>query len=322
MNLINKLLDKSKEAFVMAIEIYNKPTIKYRVEGFSFFICNSWELMLKAYLINTRGETSIYFKDKPNRTISLEKCIKDIFTNDKDPLRLNLEKIIELRNTSTHFIVEEYEMLYVPLFQACVFNFVEKMEKFHSINMEEIISYNFINLSANMSYFDEEIIRGKYSIEIANNLINNKNIIEKLNAENNQNFSIKIEFNHYITKDKGKATSFVNIDKNSKNTAMIIKEVQNVNKTHKYSTKEFISKINNRLSRANIDLKINNYHFQNLVKYYNLKEQPKFCFKHEVSNRFTYSQQAIDFIFNEIKKDPKNILENIKNKLTQGAKEF
>ena len=31
-----KLLEKSKEAFVMAIEIYNKPTIKYRVEVFSF----------------------------------------------------------------------------------------------------------------------------------------------------------------------------------------------------------------------------------------------------------------------------------------------
>ena len=38
-----KLLEKSKEAFVMAIEIYNKPTIKYRVEGFSFFICNDIE---------------------------------------------------------------------------------------------------------------------------------------------------------------------------------------------------------------------------------------------------------------------------------------
>lgn len=33
----DKLLEKSKEVFVMAIEIYNKPTIKYRVEGFSFF---------------------------------------------------------------------------------------------------------------------------------------------------------------------------------------------------------------------------------------------------------------------------------------------
>lgn len=48
----DKLIEKSKEAFVMVIEIYNKPTIRYRVEGFSFFICNAWELMLKAHMIN------------------------------------------------------------------------------------------------------------------------------------------------------------------------------------------------------------------------------------------------------------------------------
>ena len=32
-----KLIEKSKEAFVMAVEIYNKPSIKYRIEGFGFF---------------------------------------------------------------------------------------------------------------------------------------------------------------------------------------------------------------------------------------------------------------------------------------------
>ena len=38
--------------------------------------------------------------------------------------------------------------------------------------------------------------------------------------------------------------------------------------------------------------------------------------------QYSYSIQAIDFIFEEIKKDPENILENIKNRLTPGAKEF
>lgn len=36
-------------------------------------------------------------------------CVQKIFTNEKAPLRKNLEKVIELRNTSTHFITEEYE---------------------------------------------------------------------------------------------------------------------------------------------------------------------------------------------------------------------
>jgi len=132
-SLISKLLDKSKEAFVMAIEIYNKPSIKYRVEGFSFFICNAWELMLKAHIVCTQGEAAIYFKDHPERTISLESCVKLVFTNEHSPIRKNLLRIIELRNTSTHFIVEEYEMVYIPLFQACIFNFSDKMMEFHNI---------------------------------------------------------------------------------------------------------------------------------------------------------------------------------------------
>lgn len=33
-----KLFDKSVEAFLLAVETYNKPTIKYRVEAFAIFI--------------------------------------------------------------------------------------------------------------------------------------------------------------------------------------------------------------------------------------------------------------------------------------------
>ena len=120
-NLSKKLVDKSVEAFIMGLEIYNKPTIRYRVEGFSFFICNAWELMLKAELLN-RG-ISIYFKDKPDRTIALEKSVQLIYPDKNTRIRLNLEKIIELRNISTHFITEDYEVKYAPLFQACVINF-------------------------------------------------------------------------------------------------------------------------------------------------------------------------------------------------------
>ena len=116
MNTVERLVEKSKEAFIMAIEVYNKPTLHYRLEGFSFFICNAWELMLKAHLIIKSGEEAVYYPDKPNRTISLENCIQKVFTNEKAPLRKNLEKIIELRNTSTHFITEEYEAVYIPPF--------------------------------------------------------------------------------------------------------------------------------------------------------------------------------------------------------------
>ena len=37
----NRLIEKSSEAFVLAIELYNRPSIKYRVERFSFFIATA-----------------------------------------------------------------------------------------------------------------------------------------------------------------------------------------------------------------------------------------------------------------------------------------
>lgn len=86
-----RLIDKAKEAFVMAIEIYNKPSINYRLEGFSFFICNAWELMLKAHMINKFGDNSIYYPDKPNRTL-LWKIVCRKFSRMK---KLHCEKILK-----------------------------------------------------------------------------------------------------------------------------------------------------------------------------------------------------------------------------------
>ncbi|MFC2736973.1 MAG: DUF3644 domain-containing protein [Leptotrichia wadei] len=174
-NFINKLIEKSTEAFIMGLEIYNKPTIKYRVEGFSFFICNAWELMLKAKLL--KEGKSIYFSNQPNRTISLTRAIELIFTNNKNPLRINLETINELRNTSTHFITEDYEKIYAPLFQACVKNYCDKLLEFHNIDITNQIAQDFLTLRTVFSDFDETELLAKYPPELAEKLIFNNNNI-------------------------------------------------------------------------------------------------------------------------------------------------
>ena len=320
--LENKLLEKSKEAFSMAIELYNKPTICYRVEGFAIFICNAWELMLKAHMLKSMGEKSIYYPDNPNRTLTLENCIQKIFTNNKDPLRINLEKIIELRNTSTHFITEDYEMVYVPLFQACVLNFNEKMMAFHNIDMTTIIPQNFLSLSVSMKALNETDIIAKYPEELANKILDMKNKIDELSIiTNNAKFAIRIEHYHYITKNENKATSFVKIDNSADSAIKIVKELKDPNNTHGLTAKACISKVRERLAKEGIELwyngnivKFTSFHFTNFCKYYGLKENERFCYVHKQFTlpQYSYSLQAVEFIFDELKKDPKNILNNIK----------
>lgn len=328
-NLLKLLLEKSKEAFIMSVEIYNKPTIKYRVEGFSFFICNAWELMLKAHILNKLGNNSIYYKDNPNKTISLSECIKKVFTNDKDPLRINLEKIIELRDTSTHFVTTEYEMIYVPLFQACLFNFNEKMQQFHNIDMSEIIPQNFLTLTTNMKSFNELEIRAKYPEELTNHIVQTQIELNELIEENNSNFAIKIEHYHYITKNKNEATEILNIDNNSSDNVKVIKELKDPNVTHKYTMKKLNQEVSKKLNKLGITIEFNQYHFRLFANYYNMKNNPKFCYVNTIGRTptYSYSLQAIDFIVEEFKKDPDNIIQNLKNKLkinklTPGAKDF
>jgi len=231
--------------------------------------------MLKSYMIKSVGNMSIYYKDNPSRTITLENCIQKIFTNNKDPLRLNLEKIIELRNTSTHFITEEYEMLYIPLFQACILNFNEKMQEFHNVDITELIPQNFLTLSVSMKALDNETIRAKYPEEISSKIINTNQAISNMISESNRNFAIKIEHHHYLTKDPSKATSIIHIDNKAEAGVKIIKELKDPNNTHKYNAKKCIKEISRRLLAANSILlyndntvDFNSYHFNLFCAYY------------------------------------------------------
>ena len=96
---VNALLSKSEEAYLMAIEIINKPTINYRTEGFCFFICNAWELLLKAYLINKANDiNAINYKDGSNRTIGLDECVEKVFTSTTDKTKNNITLLRNIRN--------------------------------------------------------------------------------------------------------------------------------------------------------------------------------------------------------------------------------
>ena len=321
------MVNKSVEAFILGLEIYNKPTIKYRAEGFAFFISNAWELMLKAYLVNKDGLESIYFKDKPDRTLSLENCIKKVFTNKNDPLRLNLERIIELRNTSTHFITEDYEAIYAPLFQACVINYAEKLQEFHNIDITQEVASSFLTLNLNVDKLSDERVRAKYSKETAERLIRERNEIQGEIVSENPSFAIPIETHLYITKKEKDADLKVKIERDATNSVAIIHDIKDSNSIYIYTTSKIISLVNKRLKAKNIKLNkivrgeetkgiFTTNDFQLFAKFYHLKENSKYCCFYPIGRRYGYSIKTVDFIVEEITKKP-TIIIHIKDELNK-----
>ena len=322
-DLSKRLVDKSIEAFIMGLEIYNKPTIKYRIEGFSFFICNAWELMLKAYIINNDGEEAIYFKDSKDRTISLENAVETVFPDKHGSLRKNLIRIIELRNTSTHFITEDYEHIYAPLFQANVLGFSNKLREFHGRDISDYISQNFLTLSVRLDHLTEVEIRGKYSAPLAEKYLREAKDIEQASKNLNAEFSIPIDMRIYITKDKNDADLLVAMDKNSDVKANYFREVKDPNNLFPYRRKDIVTQVNKKLKISGILLTKQNgletkqstfttKDFDLFVKFYGIKGNENLCFYYKVMNQYSYSPRVVDFLVERIVEDPENVVQNLK----------
>lgn len=325
--LIDQLLNKSQEAFIVGVELYNKPTIRYRIEGFSFFICNAWELMLKAYIIKTSGSREIYFKDNPDRTLSLEDCLKKVMTNNKDPRRINLSRIIKLRNTSTHFITEEYEMIYIPLFQSCVLNYINKLSEYFGIDITEKLSSNFLTLSVKTDPFDETDIQAKYPKEIASRIIHSfKEISDSIANCSNENYAIPIRHDWYITKKKESASASVFITKDANAAAFILKDAKDMHKLYPYNMKKSLEIVNRRIKQERIPFRtnrspftFNKYHFGLFLNFYDMKSDPHYCYAYSINetNLFSYNDAALEFILSEIKKDPEHVIQKLKDNITK-----
>ena len=328
-----RLLSKSQEAFILAIELFNRPTIRYRVEGCAFFLCNAWELMLKAYLIKRDGYESIFYPGKTQRTLSLADCIKKVMTNDKDPVRLNLESIDELRNTGTHFVVEEYEITYGPIFQANIHNYDDKLRDWHSIEICDSIPDNYLVLSVNRTDLDGETLRAKYTPEVAARLLRMQTSIDQTaEVENNIKYSAYFHTEFVLSKKHGIP---IQVDNNADTHARIIKQLINPTDKYPYSMKKLIELVNRKLKHRSISFVYNNdqnakfsrYHFRLFIACYDMKQEKKYCYdrsspeeRKNGRHSYIYSDQAVEFIVDEIAKDPQHIIQKLKNKTTRMEK--
>ncbi|WP_165777354.1 DUF3644 domain-containing protein [Bifidobacterium primatium] len=326
-----RLLDKSQEAFILAIELFNRPTIRYRVEGCAFFLCNAWELMLKAYIAKRDGYRAIFYPGN-NRTLALEDCLKKVMTNDKDPVRANVESIGELRNTSTHFVVEEYEITYGPIFQANIRNYDDRLRTYHGIEICDRIPDNYLVLSVNRTDLDGQSIRAKYTPEVAERLLSTQNAIDARSAEeSNMKYAAYFRTEFMLSKKDGIP---IRVDNSADSTARIISRTVDPTQRYPFRMKEVLSLVNRQLrkrhirftSRGDQDARFNNWHFSLFSKCYGMKQDERFAFNRAspAENRaghpyYIYSNATVDFIVGEIAKDPEHIVEKL-NRKVQGRK--
>lgn len=325
-----RLVEKSQEAFLLAVELYNRPTIKYHVEGCAFFLCNAWELMLKAHLLKKDGPDAIYYP-KSDRTLSLDDCLKRVFTNENDPLRRNMEKVIEVRNTSTHFIVPEYEAFYAPLLQASVENFDEQMARLLGVEISDRIPENYLMLSVRRGAVDEDECRGRYDPRVLDRMLERMEGIRTTEDElENRRFACTYVAELRITKRKG-ADLTLRVSKDGDTPVAMVKTLVDAKNKYPYRPRSVVKEICHRVKREGLTILQNgvdtttrtksgrpfNMYMLNLfASYYSMKGDPRYAYDASMegeSPSYIYSQQAVDLIWEKIKEDPSGVIDRLRS---------
>jgi Protein of unknown function (DUF3644) len=112
------LLESSIDCALLAVEIYNKPRATFRVESFITHMIMAWTRLFHAHFNHTIGET-YYYKEKNNRNYKLiegekkawelKTCISK-YASLAEPIRINLEFFIKLRNKIEHRFIDKEEI--------------------------------------------------------------------------------------------------------------------------------------------------------------------------------------------------------------------
>lgn len=322
----DRLLDKSQEAFLLAIELYNRPTIRYHAEGCSFFLCNAWELMLKAAIVKNDGAAAIYYPGK-DRTLSLEDCLKRLFTNENDPLRRYMDIIIDLRNTSTHFVTDEYELFYGPVLQTCVSYYDSKLSELHGIEISDRIPENYLALSVRRGDIDLERIRARYDKSVVEKMLRLGSDVVAAGAGMAPGYATELR----LTK-KQTADISVRIDPDADTAVAILHSLTNPVDKYRYRFKTGARFVDSKLQKEGIRPwfkgeekdRFNTFHFGVFSDFYEMRGNERYTYDFSLKDEepsWGYSQQAVDLMIQEVRRDPVHVIDRMREELAKRTKE-
>ncbi len=197
--IYNGLIANSKSALFATIEIHNKPIFPYRYEVCVILGINSWELLLKAYLIKYRKDIRIVNND--GSTKSFEDCLTNVLsTIGKDFLAVheNLSKLYEYRCNIIHFYEENVDIVLYSLLSKSVILFYEFMLTHFGIDIAQETNLILLPIGFNrpispIDFISDKSILNKSSDAVQGFIKSVVTSIEKLNKNGIQD-SILINY--------------------------------------------------------------------------------------------------------------------------------
>lgn len=311
LGLQRRLLDRSVEAYIQSLETINRLSLVYRVETFAWLICNAWELMLKARIIQVKGDTRAIFYSRKRgeqiRSYSLGDCINVVLPNESDPVRRNLLLIEDLRHQATHLVIRQVPTDVIGLFQACVVNYHNRLYEWFGWSLSKRVSVGMMAIVYDVGpeQFDlsNRVLRRQLGKDTAAYLTQFqarvKNEIDALG--HSTEFCIGIGYKLALTQKPGEAD--IVLAKGDVGEATRIVEVpKDPSSSHPYLRSDLVKRVNELLGGSTC---INGYDIQCIVANYGIAKRSELYYRGRLRNsQIQYSERFAMWIVQQHDRDP------------------
>tara|TARA_Y100000588_G_scaffold71894_1_gene74098 strand:- start:62460 stop:63761 length:1302 start_codon:yes stop_codon:yes gene_type:complete len=251
--LAKALLSKSKDNMLLALELYNRPSLENRMDAFVMCFCTAWEQFLKAVLIERDGEESIFRKAGKKglkETISLRDCLEKAYPN-KSNVRKNIEQIAYLRDQAVHLLMPEIQGIMSRVFQSGVLNYTSKFEEFTEVSFLNSSHAGMISLVGEFKSPPASIMKSTYG-DIASEIIELASSVQQ-DVEKSDDIEFAIPLNVKLVfatdAEDGSTIAIARADEGIEGLkkALVIEKPVDRSKSHPLLQKDAINEVNSRL---------------------------------------------------------------------------
>ena len=347
------ILDNSINSAITAVETYNRPRTKFRIENYIILMVIAWTKLFHAYFQTTIGERYFYKEkngrykkiDGEKKAWELKECIKQYQKNagrDKlsDGVVANLNFFIGIRNKIEHRYWDS-STLDILLFGECqslLYNYenllVELFGNDYSLNMSLAYALQFSQIRANEQLTAQRELLSKDMQDIKKYIDNYKTDLPQ-EVYDSQEYSIKLLQIPKIsnTKRSDLAVEFVNwntiSEEDKENYNKVTAIIKDKIVKHNVSNANMLRPIDVRNAvREKTGVEISQSNHTDLWKAFSVRPHAKseakfdtitkYCIYDEPHNDYLYTSEWVDFIVKLVLKfgfNKENIHNNCKKTL-------
>ncbi|MBW7874482.1 MAG: DUF3644 domain-containing protein [Candidatus Cloacimonetes bacterium] len=251
--LSKALLSKSQENMLLALELYNRPSLRNRMDGFVVCFCIAWEQLLKAILIERDEEKNIYKTPKEGssrkETISLRDCANRYFKQESK-MKENLMEIIDLRDKAVHLLMPEIQGLVSRLLQAGVQNFTKEFEEFTELPLIDAAHAGMMSMVGDFKHPSLPFLNSRYG-SVAKDIVDlAEGLAKKIEDYEDPDFAIPLRFVFgFGKKDSAGQITFIRAEDREEGIrkALVIEKPVDRSQSHPYREFQLIEKLNEQL---------------------------------------------------------------------------